>query len=1046
MKYDAQVLEPEIIEYWDNNKIYKKIKEKNKGKKKYYFLDGPPYTSGKIHIGQAWNKSMKDMIIRYKRMKGLDVWDRAGYDMHGLPTAHKVEAKFGIESKDEIPKFGVDKFIRECEKLATENMDQMNLDFKRLGVWMDFENAYKPITKKFIEGEWWLIKKAHENNRLYEGKRTIHWCSHCATALAKHELEYKEIKDTSIFVKLKIADKENEYLIIWTTTPWTIPFNLAVMVNPELEYIKAKVDDEIWVIAKGLAAPVVQSVVNKKLEIIDEFKGDKLEGIKYIHPFSDTIKDYKEMAAKHPKLHTVVLSSEYVDLSAGTGLVHCAPGCGPEDYEVGYRNGLPTYNNIDEFGIFPEHMGDFAGKYAKKDDDDFIEALRDRKALIETTDVEHDYAHCWRCKQPVVFRTTKQWFFKIEDLKEEMRELNKQVKWQPDWAGNRQFDSWLNNLRDNSITRQRYWGCPVPIWRCTECGKYDVIGTVKELVEKGGKEPENLHRPWIDKVEIPCECGATKIRVPDILDVWIDAGTNSWTCLDYPEREDYFKELFPADFILEGKDQIRGWFNLLFVASMVSMKKPSYKAVYMHGFVQDAEGRKMSKSLGNIISPYEVIDRFGSDTLRYYMISGSKAGVDINYNFDDMKVKNKNLSVLWNIHNFLLNYSNELGENTTEIDMSLFENHGSIEEKYMFSKLYSAMQKATNLFEEYRLDEIPDVIEELFLDLSRTYMQMVREKSVMGSKEEKKTILFTIYKVFLETLKMFSTIAPFITEKMYLNIKDKFKLKEESIHHFEWPKSYGNIVRKDLEENMGVAKMIIQSSLAAREKAQLGLRWPLKEITVVTEKDYVNKATREMYEIIKNQVNTKEVHLAKKIEGIKKLVKPDFAKLGPDFGDKAPKIIAALSTTSAETILDSIKKKEKFVVEIDGKKYNIVKEHIIVQEQCPVNLEGMEFRGGVVYINTDRTPELDAEGFAREITRRVQSNRKIAELQKTDRIELGIVVPEELKTDITKLSKVIAEKCGADKIEIATEMTKEYKIKAEEKIKGKMFGIRFTKV
>ncbi len=1044
MKYDAQAVEPEIMEYWKKNQIYKQAKDKNKGKQKFYYLDGPPYTSGKVHIGTAWGKSLRDSLMRFKRMNGLDVWDRAGFDMHGLPTAQKVEAKFGLKNKDEIPRFGVDKFVTECEKLAVTNMKQMIIDFQRIGIWMDFENPYMPITKEFIEGEWWLIKRAHETNRLYEGKKTMHWCAECATSLAKHELEYKEITDDSIFVKLPVKGKSNEFLIIWTTTPWTIPFNLGVMVNPELEYVRAQVENEVWIIAKALVAPVVQAVAGKKYELVEEFTGDKLEGLEYIHPFSDTITDYVELKKEHPKLHTVVLSKEYVDTSAGSGLVHCAPGCGPEDYEVGYKNNLPAYNNIDEYGMFLEHMGEFKGKFAKKDDKFFIEALEKRGALIETTKVEHDYAHCWRCHQPVVFRTTAQWFFKVEDLKERMRELNKNVHWVPEWAGARQFDSWLSNLRDNSITRQRYWGCPVPIWKC-ECGKYEVISTVEEIKEKSGKVPKNLHRPWIDEIEWKCECGEMMRRVPDILDVWIDAGTNSWTCLDYPNREDLLKELFPADFILEGKDQIRGWFNLLFVASMISMDKPSYKAVYMHGFINDANGRKMSKSIGNYILPDEVIDKYGSDTLRYYMIGGSKPGVDINYNFDDMAVKNRNLVVFWNVHNYLMNYSAEIDVNPSQLDDSIFENIG-LEEKYILSKLNSTIEHVTMLFNEYRLDEIPNSIENLFFELSRTYIQLIRDKAALGTEDEKQVVLYTIYKVMMEGLKMFSTIAPFVSEKMFLDFKDKFSLPEESITLYDWPKGNASLIDEDIEKNMDVVKFVIQSTLAAREKAQLGLRWPLKEITVVSDKDPVNKAVRAMYEIVKQQTNCKEVLLAEKIDGIEKLVKPDYGKLNPDFKEKSPKIIATLATTSPEAILNAIEKHGKFEMDIDGEKVNILSEHLIIQEQSPANLEGADFRGGKVYINTDRTPELDAEGFARELTRRVQNNRKIANLEKTDRIKLCIEVPTELKIILDTLGALIEEKCGADKLEITDKCEDEYHTVAEEKIKGKQFKILFSKV
>jgi isoleucyl-tRNA synthetase len=1039
--YDFKVVEPAVLAFWEKNRIYEKAKSRNKGKKKFYFLDGPPYTSGRIHLGQAWNKALKDCVLRYKRMSGFDVYDRAGYDMHGLPTAHKVEEKFKLKDKDDIIKFGIDKFVDECKKFSVENMNLMTKDFVRLGVWMDFENAYQPIQNSFIEGEWWLVKKAHENNRLYEGKRTMTWCPHCATALAKHELDYKTITDNSIFVKFPVVGKDNEFLIVWTTTPWTLAFNLAIMVNPELDYVKADVEGEKWIVAKALAPSLISAVANKKFKVIEEFKGEKLAGLKYEHPWKKEIKFFSEL--KNDKLHTIVLSSEYVDTSAGSGLVHCAPGCGPEDYEVGHREGLPPFNNIDEYGTFPESMGKFSGLIARKDDKKFTDSLGEH--LIETTKVEHEYAHCWRCHNPVIFRTTKQWFFKIEDLKEQMRFLNKKVFWQPDWAGSRQFDSWLDNLRDNSITKQRFWGTPLPIWKCYKCNDYVVIGSLAELKKLAGKVPKDLHKPWIDEVTIKCKCGGIKKRIPDILDVWIDAGTTSWTCLDYPQKKDLFKNLFPPDFILEGKDQIRGWFNLLFVASMVSMRQPSYKAVYMHGFVQDALGRKMSKSLGNVISPYEVIDKYGSDTLRFYMISGTNPGIDINYNFEDMKVKNRNLIVLWNLHRFLIDYSKNL--NITKIDKKITEKLFSTEERYIFSVLNSAIKKFTALFEEYRLNEVPLLVEELFLELSRTYIQLVREKSSTGSEEERRVVFYTIYNVLLESLKLFAPVCPFITEQMYQNLREVFNLKPESIHLCDIPSYDGKAIDRNLENNMKIVSNIVQSTLAAREKAQLGVRWPIKEVIVVTKDENTIKAIESLEDIIKLQTNVKEVKVQNSLSAIKTQIKADYSQIGQDFGDLTPKIIAKVSMESPETMLSHLEKEGKYPMGIEGKKVNIVKEHLIVERDVPYPFEESAFSNGFVYINKERTKELEAEGFAREVMRRVQALRKKAGLVKSDRITLFIKVDEDLKELLDNWEKQIKERVGASTMKMSElNPSKKHKFSSKEKVKGKSFEIFFDKL
>jgi isoleucyl-tRNA synthetase len=799
--YNPKEVEETVDQFWNKNEVYKRAKDKNKNKQKFYYLDGPPYTSGKIHIGHAWGKSLRDMLMRYKRMKGFDVWDRTGFDMHGLPISHKVEAKLGIKGKEAIEKHGVEDFIKECKSLAIENMNSMIVDFKKLGIWMDFDNPYKPIDNSYIEGIWWLIKKAHENNRLYEGKRTLTWCPSCETSTAKHELEYADIKDTSIFVKFKVKDTEkskisgttvsgsDDYLVIWTTTPWTIPFNLAIMVNPNVDYIKIKVKGENWIVAKELADSLVKDLLDEEYEILEEFKGETLEGMKYEHFFSKHI-DYPEAE----KMHTVLLSSEYVDTTAGSGLVHCAPGCGPEDYEVGHKNGLPAFNNVNEQGIF-ENMGRFDGLKAKFEDKIFIEEIEDAGALVASTKISHEYPHCERCHNPIVFRSTKQWFFKVEDLKEEMKTLNKDIDWVPGWAGNKQFHSWLDNLRDNSITKQIHWGTPFPVWKCESCTEYTVIGSSKELKELSGSCPEDLHKPFIDNVKIPCKCGKEQVRTPDVLDVWVDAGSASWLCLDYPVRTDLFEEMFPADFILEGKDQIRGWFNLLFVASMVSMKKPSFKAAYMHGFINDSSGRKMSKSLGNVISPSEITDKYGADTLRYYMIGAANPGLDMNYNFEDLTVKFKNISIFWNVHKYVIDTSSALNINPTKLDEKKVKL--SVEENYILSKLNSTIKNMTEHLDKYELNQIPDLVEELFLELSRTYIQLVRDKLTIGDEEEKISALYTMNKVLTEGIKMFAIISPYVSEAMYQNLKEEFEMTEDSIHFFSWPEYDKNMINKE---------------------------------------------------------------------------------------------------------------------------------------------------------------------------------------------------------------------------------------------------------
>ncbi len=1038
--YDYKEIEPKTLEFWGKNKTYPKLKEKNKNKPKYYFLDGPPYTSGKVHIGTAWNKSLKDMVLRYKRMRGFNVWDRAGYDMHGLPTAHAVEKKLGLEGKQSILKFGMDKFIEECKKLCTDNLKIMNKDFQRLGVWMDFDNAYQSITKEFIEGEWWLIKKAHEKNRLYEGLRPMSWCASCATALAKHELEYKEICDDSIFVKFPVEGKDNEYFIIWTTTPWTIPYNLAIMVHPDFEYVKIQVEDEYWILAKGLANVVMSAVVGKKYKVIEEFKGKKLENTHYIHPLHKHIKHYKDMKADGINIHRILLSEEYVDLSSGSGLVHCAPGCGPEDYEIGVKNKIAPFNNLSEDGVFPKDMGKFAGLKAKTDDKEFIKALEDEEVLIASTKVDHDYAHCWRCHKPIVYKTTKQWFFKIDDLKEKMIEENKKIKWVPHAAFNA-FNSWLENLRDNSITKQRFWGTPLPVWKCNSCDNYEVIGSIKELEEKSKQKVEKFHKPWIDEVKWKCHCGGEKIRIPDILDVWVDAGTTSWNCLDYPHREDLFKELFPAEFILEGKDQIRGWFNLLLVASMVSMDKPSFKKVYMHGFVQDAEGRKMSKSLGNYILPDEVINQYGADTLRYYMIGGTNPGIDINYNFEDMKLKHKNLGILWNLHKFLIDMSITNNIKPITLDKTQF----AIEEEYIISKLNSTIKETTELMENYQLNNIPWKIEELFFELSRTYIQNVRDKSSIGTKEEKQLVLNVIYETLLNSIKLLSIVTPFITEEIYQNLKKYFDLKEDSIHNYEWPEADKDLINEELEKEFTIGKTLMQNILFGREKIQRGVRWPIKEVIIVSKNEDTKNSVKRLGKLIKKQTNIKNLGITKEMKGVTVKIKVNNSTIGKDFKELVPRIVTKMLQESTQSILNHLKKDNKHTMLIDEKKIELKKEHFIIEKDMPKNLIEVETSCGDIYINKDMTPELETEGYARELMRRIQQLRKRMGLEKKDEVKVNIKTDNDTAVALQEFCDDIKKKCGIMEI-VINDSCHELRDISKEDIKGKKFCISCCKV
>jgi len=927
--YDFKKEEEEVLKEWARKKVYEKLKKKNKRGKNFYFLQGPPYTSGRLHIAHAWNNALKDIVLRYKRMQGFNVWDRAGYDMHGLPTENVVQKNLKIKDKFGIEKYGVEKFIKECIKFSSKNAKLMDKDLLRLGIWMDYKNAYWPIKQEYIEGIWWFIKKANEQKRLYKGKKIMHWCSSCETSLARHELEYKNIKDNSIYLKFKVKGKKNEYLIIWTTTPWTIPFNLAIMVNPELDYVKVKVDNETWIIAKELVQDFISDLLGKKYKILETVKGKKLEGIEYIHPLQKQLGSvYSKLKKKWKKVHTVILSREFVDTSTGSGLVHCATGCGPEDYEVGKKYGLDAFNEIDEKGIFRD-MGEFSGLTAKKDDYKFVEELKKTNSLITETEVEHEYAHCWRCRNPVVFRATEQWFLKIEDIIKKLLQFNKKVKWQPKFT-KKNYDLWTQNLRDNGLTRQRFWGAPMPIWNCNKCKNFEVIGGAAELKKKAKKIPKDLHRPWIDDVKYKCsKCKGEMSRIPDVIDVWIDSGTASWNCLYYPSTKKYMK-LFPADFILEATEMISLWFSMLQICSGIAFNKSSYKNVYCHGMILDYQGMKMSKSLGNIISPYEVIDKYGADILRYYMC-GIPAGENINFNWEEVKIKQKNLIVLLNTSRYLL-----------DLSKGTVKGKKDIEEDYILSRKNSTIKKVTELMEEYRIDEIIREIENLFLELSRTYIKLIRDK-------QSKVVFQTVKEVYIDILKMFSIVCPFICDKLWKDIGMK-----NSVHLSSWPKSNTGKVNKKLEADFELVLKIIEVGLAERDAAKIGLRWPLAKATVSCNK----KLSKKLLDIISRQLNVKKIIL---------------------------------------------KKAKKVSVQLD----------------------------------TKMTPELEAEGYARELARHVQAFRKKIGLEKKDKIQLVIVTDDKMENVLEGQESFIKGRTNARNLKIVKTAKERFKNKTDFKIKDK---------
>ncbi|MBN1216000.1 MAG: isoleucine--tRNA ligase [Candidatus Lokiarchaeota archaeon] len=904
---DLLKLEERILEFWENEDIYSMIKTKENPDKIWRFIDGPPYTTGSIHLGTAWNKILKDYLIRYKRMQGFKVTDTPGYDTHGLPIEVQMEKELNIKNKQEILEYGVDKFITNCKEFAQRNLKIMNDQFKRLGSYFwNWENPYITFKNSYIEGIWWTLKRAWENDLLYQFYRPLNCCPRCATALAKHEHEYLNVKDTSIFVKFESAEDEKTFFIIWTTTPWTLVANSAIMVNPIAEYAKVYIKDldEYWILSKNSITFFISGQLGYKYKIDRDYIGEDLEGMKYIHPLLDEVPYQKELAKKSEKMHSILLSEEYVSAGEGVGLVHTAPGHGPEDFDVGVKNGLPIFNPVKIDGLYNEKAGKFKNQFVFDANKEIIEILKEKGTLIDTDIVEHEYAHCWRCKSKLVYRATKQWFFKTESISEELLGQNEKIYWVPEWAGMKWFKSWLSSIKDWCISRQRFWGIPLSVWICNDkkCGDITVIGSAKELKKIAGECPEDLHRPWIDKITWKCEkCKkGTKTRIPDILDVWLDSGSVVWAAQEVYDGESHYDTWIPADFILEGKDQIRGWFNSLLCSAMVSSKRKNYDACYMHGWVM-REGEKMSKSLGNFIEPEDLINGTlkdlqkkksyskikGIETFRFYCIGATQPGRDLNFSAKEYADTYRVINTIWN----LFVYANEkcrlanFNPSKHKYDIKKMDKT----DKWLLSRLNTTIKKITNLSDTYILPSITETLRDFIVnDLSRWYVVLIRDKiEVYSDDSEKYPVLSLLYDVLFKVLLLLSPINPMLTEEIYhkmfkLNMKSMNLNETLSIHLQDWPKVEEKLIDEDIENQMIFIQELIEEARALKDEYRIRLRWPNKKIVIVTEE----KVPEEEFQIIfKKTVNVKELEITKSFKSNEDYVKTD-SKYGIIYLDK----------------------------------------------------------------------------------------------------------------------------------------------------------------
>ncbi|HLI45895.1 MAG TPA: isoleucine--tRNA ligase [Geobacterales bacterium] len=1018
-KYDPLTVEEEVIRFWNDNDIYRKIKEKNKGKKKFYFLDGPPYVTNPIHVGTAWNKIIKDSYLRFYRLKGYDVWDIPGFDMHGLPIEVQVEQRLKINTKKDLERFGVDKFIQECREFALKNLKIQENQFRELGVMMDWENAYMTIKNEYIEAVWYFIKKAHEKGLLYKGSRVVHWCPRCETVLSGYEVAegYKDRRDPSIYVKFKLQD-ENAYLLIWTTTPWTLPSNVSVAVHPNEDYVYAEdTNGEVMIFAEKRLIEI-EKETGHKFKILKKIKGKELEGKRYIMPLAAILDLQKKID------HRVILSEEFVTMLEGTGCVHMAPGHGIEDFELGKRYNLPAFSPVDSAGRFTEEVENYKGQYVFEANKVIIEDLKALNALLYAGTIDHRYPHCWRCKTPLILRMSDQWFLDVPKIKDRLIEEAKKINWVPNGSLENRVIPWLSNAHEWALSRQRYWGIPLPIWVCEKCDHLHVIGSLQELLSKAIKLPSSqidLHKPWVDGVEIKCEkCGSTAKRIQDVLDVWVDSGSASWASLSYPSKNDNFERLFPADFIVEGPDQIRGWFYSLLVAGTVTLDSAPMKNVLIHGWSLDETGRAMHKSLGNVINPDEVIPKFGRDTLRIYELSNT-TWEDLKFSMAKLQEFFKTTNIIWNTFYFASLYMN-----IDNYDPTKFQNKENLEPEdvWLLNKINEVKKKVEEHFLKFEnFESLRILLNFIVDDVSRWYIRLIRRRVwIEESDPSKEAAYYTLYKALKEWLIMFAPFAPYITEAIYQKMFREIE-KKESVHLLDWPvaEDYDAEQLKEME----IAKEIVSKAAALRMKRGIKLRRPVKRVIILPKDGETKKVIQKYAKLIKDQVNTKEIIIEEGDEKLDELkeqkVKINYEIAGPLLKGSLKDLENYLKTSRIKELKQELESKGEIEIRIKDKTINLRKDMLSFTEELKEGFGGIESQYGKIFIDFAIDEEIIAESLTKEVVRRIQMMRKMANLNVTEKIKVKIKTPSDEEARLLKSKlEYLKNETLSDEIEILT--------------------------
>ena len=974
--------EKETLKFWKDNQIFEKSVQLRQGAPAYTFFDGPPTANGKPHIGHVLTRAMKDIIPRYKTMRGYDVLRKAGWDTHGLPVELEVEKELGLDGKEQIEQYGVIPFIQKCKESVWKYKGEWEVMSDRMGFWADMDNPYITYDNDYIESEWWALKAIYEKGLLYKGHKIVPYCPRCGTALSSHEVAqgYKEVKETSATVRFRVPDEENTYFLAWTTTPWTLPSNVSLCVNPDVIYAYVRVDGkETFIMAKDLIEAVLEG---HETEIVKEVLGKELEYKHYEPLFECTRK------AAGGKDAFYVMVDDYVTTTDGTGIVHNAPAFGEDDYRVCKKYDLPFVQMVDSKG---EMCGGtpWDGVFVKKADPMVLKDLDERGLLFAAPRFEHSYPFCWRCDTPLIYYARSSWFIAMTKVKDRLIDYNRRINWIPETIKEGRMGNFLENVIDWGISRERYWGTPLPVWVCDKCGKIHVVGSRKELSELTGcDENVELHKPYVDPLTWKCECGGTMRREPVVIDCWFDSGSMPFAQWHYPfENKDKFERRYPANFISEAIDQTRGWFYTLSAIAACLFDSPAFLNCIVLGHVQDKEGRKMSKHIGNVVDPWVLLDNQGADAVRWYFYTSSMPWLPNRFSAEAVsESQRKYMGTFWNTYAFYILYADI--DNFDPTRHKLVRENLTPMDRWILSRLNTLMGRVEAYLDDLKMTEAGREMQDFMDDLSNWYVRRCRErywgKDMTADKEAAYMTLYTV----LKTMALISApFTPFMSETMYQNmVRTVDKSAPESIHLCDWPKKDESFIDPELEANMAAVLDIVVLGRSARNAANIKNRQPVAAMYVQ------GKALPDMYvSIIADELNVKEVRFVDDASSfISYRVKPQLKTLGPRYGKLLPKINQYLAGEGVgNAVVAAHNRGESYKFDIDGTEISLAAEDVLVSTEENAGFVTVTEHDLSVVLDTNLTPELIEEGFVREIVSKVQTMRKEAGFEVTDHIVLS---------------------------------------------------------